>query len=259
MKLKFETYSYRFGWFSRVLAVLVIGVLIVACFPIRFLTEQVSQNTGCKIVLNQPTGTIWRGSASIGFSEPSANNIKVCNQPYAMTERFSWDSHCSISNKQCTFQIMHDHLEKPLHVVLGTSNVTIESNTIELPGNLLEVLGSPWNSLHPRGKLKLQWSEITLGQLISGNAELQFNDMSSAISQIKPLGSYALKFQLESDLKFELFTLNGPLILNGQGQLQNKTISFTGDASASPESMTSLIGLLSIMGNREGDVYRIKI
>lgn len=259
MKLEFENYSYRFGWVSRAITLLTILFLIVAYVPVRFFTAPIAQSTGCKIILNQPSGSIWKGSASLGFSEPSVSNPKICNPPYAMTERFSWNSHCSILDQQCSFQVEHDHLGKPLHLVLRKSSLTIQSNNIELPGNILEVFGSPWNSLHPRGKLKLQWSDITLGQLMSGNAEFQLNDMSSAISPIKPLGSYSLKFQIENDFKFELFTLKGPLILNGQGQFNGNRLSFAGDASASPDSLPSLIGLLSIIGNRNGDVYRFKI
>lgn len=259
MKLEFDKYSYRFGWVSRGLTLLVILFLIVAYMPVRFFTAQIAESSGCKMILNQPSGSVWRGSASLGFSEPSGGNTKTCIPPYAMTERFSWKSHCSILHQQCTFKVEHDHLGKPLQIVLSMRSITIESNNIELPGNLLEVFGSPWNSLHPRGKLKLQWSDIALSKLMSGNVEFQLNDMSSAISPIKPLGSYALKFQIENDLKFELFTLKGPLILNGQGQYQNNRISFAGDASAAPDSLPSLIGLLSIIGNRNGDVYRFKL
>jgi hypothetical protein len=33
---------------------------------------------------------------------------------------------------------------------------------------------------------------------------------------------------------------------------------FDGEASASPEAQDSLIGLLALLGKREGDTYRLK-
>jgi len=33
---------------------------------------------------------------------------------------------------------------------------------------------------------------------------------------------------------------------------------FSGEANASPESKESLIGLLSLLGKKEGDAYRLK-
>jgi general secretion pathway protein N len=259
MKLEFEQYKYRFGWISWVISLLAITFLVLAFLPIQLFSNSLARATHCKVILNQANGTIWQGSAALGFAEPNISNNKICNPPYALTERFSWEGFCSISQQQCHLRILHDHLAKPLNLTLRAKMLIIESNSIELPGNILEILGSPWSSLHPRGEIKLEWSDLFWTQTMRGTAELQFRDMSSAISPIKPLGSYALKFLMDSDLKFELTTLNGPLILNGQGQLQNHQISFNGDATAAPESKASLIGLLSIIGNREGEVYRFKI
>jgi hypothetical protein len=36
-------------------------------------------------------------------------------------------------------------------------------------------------------------------------------------------------------------------------------LSLHGEATASPESLDSLIGLLSVIGNKDGAVYRFKI
>jgi ABC-type multidrug transport system fused ATPase/permease subunit len=79
------------------------------------------------------------------------------------------------------------------------------------------------------------------------------------ISPVKPLGSYALTFQLKQALTLDVSTINGPLLLTAHGIIKKGRLSLLGDATASPESIDSLIGLLSIIGKKDGAVYRFKI
>ncbi len=259
MKIHFDGYAFRFGWRSWIIGLLVTIALIVACMPINWFATTIADKTACKVMLVQPMGSIWQGSASFGFSEIKIGDSKTCNTAYGMTERFSWNSHCSLMELQCKWNIQHSNLARPMDVALSTRGVTINANQAELPGNFLESLGSPWNSLHPRGKLKLQWSDIKWDTAPTGLVEIQFLDISSPISLVKPLGSYALKLQIDQEVKVDLFTLNGPLLLNGRGLFANGRLAFQGEASAIPESSDSLIGLLSIIGRKDGSVYRLKM
>ena len=259
MKLQFEGYSYRFGWLSRLVTLVGVVVLMTLCFPLRWVSSTLAQETNCKMVLSEPSGTIWEGKASLGFSDFKAGDSKTCNTPYAVIERFSWKSHCSLLNLQCSWLIQQANLAQPLVLAINPKGVTIQSNRAELPGIVLEGAGSPWSSLHPRGKLKIQWNELTWDSFPKGSFEIQFLEMASRISPIQPLGSYALKIQIDRELRFELFTLQGPLLLNGKGFLQSGKLSFQGEAAASPESLDSLIGLLTIIGLRDGAVYRLNL
>ena len=259
MKIQFEGYAFRFGWLSWLIGLIVMMALVILGIPVNWFASTVAEKTACKVMLVQPTGTIWQGSASVGFSETKIGDLKTCNAPYGMTERFSWHSSCSLMDLQCKWNIQHSNLERPLDVSLSTRGVTINANQAELPGNLLEGLGSPWNSLHPRGKLKLQWSDIKWESVPVGLVEIQFLEITSPISLVKPLGSYALKLQIDQDVKVDLFTLNGPLLLNGRGVFANGRLVFQGEASAIPEASDSLIGLLSIIGRKDGSVYRLKM
>jgi general secretion pathway protein N len=259
MKIQFSGYAFSFGWLSWIIGLIVTIALVIACIPINWFASTVADKTACKVMLVQPTGTIWKGSASFGFSEIKIGDFKTCNTPYGMTERFSWSSHCSLVDLQCKWNIQHSNLARPLDVSLTTRGMSINANQAALPGNFLEGLGSPWNSLHPRGKLKLQWSDIKLDAVSTGLVEVQFLDISSPISLVKPLGSYALKLQIDQDVKLDLFTLNGPLLLNGRGLLASGRLAFQGEASATPEASDSLIGLLSIIGRKDGSVYRLKM
>ncbi len=259
MKIQFDGYAFRFGPMSWIIGLLITIVLVVACMPMKWFASTVAEKTACKVMLVQPTGTIWQGSASFGFSEIKIGELNTCHAPYGMTERFSWNSLCSLIDLQCKWNFQHSNLARPLDVSLTIRSLTINANQAELPGNFLEGLGSPWNSLHPRGKLKLQWSDIKWDAAPTGLIEVQFLDITSPISLVKPLGSYALKLQFDQDIKVDLFTLNGPLLLNGRGLLANGRLSFQGEASATPESSDSLIGLLSIIGRKDGSVYRLKM
>jgi general secretion pathway protein N len=259
MKIQFERHAFNFSWLCIFITSMALLIVLSAQFPINWLAKTFSQKTACKVVLVQPTGTIWEGSTSFGFSEFKIGDVKTCSAPDGMTERFSWNSHCSLLDLVCKWNIQHANLERSLELALSPTGLTIGANKLELPGNLLEGLGSPWNSLHPRGKLKIHWSVINWGSIPTGLIEIQFVEISSPISLIKPLGSYAIKIAVDHEVKFDLITLSGPLLLKGNGQLANGKLSFQGEASALTEAKESLTGLLSIIGRRDGAIYRLKM
>jgi general secretion pathway protein N len=259
MKIRLQTDSFRFTWLSVLAILFGLLFLTIAYLPIRWLSPMIAKQTACKVVLSQAYGSIWHGSASIGFSEPQIGQENRCLSPYATTERFSWEGNCHLQDVACHFTVLHHHLKRPLEITFEPKHILFQENEALLPGNLLEGLGSPWNSLHPRGNLKLQWNNLDLKEVPNGLLELQFLEMTSPISPVKPLGSFALKLQLAQEIKLDLITLNGPLILNGKGRMENGVFSFQGEASALPESLDALIGLLSMIGNRDGAIFRLKI
>jgi general secretion pathway protein N len=93
----------------------------------------------------------------------------------------------------------------------------------------------------------------------SGVIRIIISNLSSPISPIKPLGAYEISANIGGDegLSWNLSTTSGPLLLRGQGDIKSG-LHFDGEASASPEAQDSLIGLLALLGKREGAVYRLK-
>jgi hypothetical protein len=49
------------------------------------------------------------------------------------------------------------------------------------------------------------------------------------------------------------------LLLTANGTVEKGRLSLQGEATALPDSIDSLIGLLSIIGKKDGAVYRFKI
>jgi hypothetical protein len=78
------------------------------------------------------------------------------------------------------------------------------------------------------------------------------------------LGSYEIQANLaQNAASWVLSTSSGPLLLKGEGQIGhgpgNKGLQFTGEAAAAPEAEDALVGLLSLLGKREGGSYRLKL
>jgi len=75
---------------------------------------------------------------------------------------------------------------------------------------------------------------------------------------VAPLGSYILSAAWGPlGGRIDLETVSGPLMLSGQGTLTQGRLGFDGQATASDDMHPQLIGLLSILGKREGAITRL--
>lgn len=235
-----------------------IGVIIWQ-FPVKWLSGTLSSATHCKVMLADPSGTLWRGGTAIGFSEPGLDG-QSCRPPMAMTERLYWTTDCTIANRSCSVRIEASTLLKPLTISISLAGVRVQEDEIHLPSEILEVMGAPWTILHPRGDLTLRWSDLHFSrQGQDGNIHADLYSLSSPVSLIRPLGSYSLNANLSSSgVRYTLSTTEGPLILEAEGQIGNDgKASGQGQASATPESQEALNGLLGLIGRKQGDTYRL--
>ncbi len=76
-------------------------------------------------------------------------------------------------------------------------------------------------------------------------------NIASALSPVKPLGSYSMDFNWHgSAANLELKTVKGPLLLTGKGTLTHGRLRFSGLAEAEPEQEGDLATLLNLLGQR---------
>jgi general secretion pathway protein N len=256
-------------------------VVIVRQMPISWVGGSLASQTGCRVMLQQPIGTIWQGSAALAFSESNATE-GGCRDPLSVTERFHWSTSCKLLSMTCNTELQFAALEQPQLINWSLSKTQITANEIKLPANVLEGLGNPWSTLRPRGELGARWTDINLVGLManlpgfgagntpsSGVIRIIISNLTSPISPVKLLGGYEISANIaDTGMNWTLSTNTGPLLLKGQGEFSSKGNSgsagkgagmqFSGEASASPESQESLIGLLSLLGKKEGNIYRLK-
>jgi general secretion pathway protein N len=101
----------------------------------------------------------------------------------------------------------------------------------------------------------LRWTDVELsGGVFAGNLQIDWNEAQSALSTVSPLGSYRLQVIGAADTtRLQLDTLRGPLRLQGSGTVKGGRVSFKGLASADPDTLPRLIGLIGVLGPRVGD------
>jgi general secretion pathway protein N len=239
----------------------VLLAVVIKQMPASILASVLSNQSECRVTMHQPIGSIWSGSAALGFSESNLTG-GGCREPSAITERFSWGTQCSLMQANCQTEINFIGLDKPLLISTSLGQMKIASGDINLPASILELIGNPWNTLRPRGQLSAHWSELKKGADTSGTIRININNLSSPISAVKPLGSYEIKANLaRTGTSFEIDTVAGPLLLKGKGTADSDAVPglhFAGGASAAPEAEESLIGLLSLLGKKDGDTYRMQ-
>ena len=268
-------------WFALVL---VCSIVLIRQMPISWFSGALASQTGCRVMLQQPIGTIWQGSAALAFSEPNATE-GGCRDPLSVTERFHWVTSCKIFSAVCNTEVQFAALEQVQKMSWSLSKTQIAANEIKLPANVLEGLGNPWSTLRPRGELGARWTDIYLAGLMpnsvakyvglgagntpsSGVIRIIISNLTSPISPVKPLGGYEISANIaNAGINWTLSTTSGPLLLKGQGEFSNKSgveggargVHFSGEANAAPESQESLMGLLSLLGKKEGSSYRLKL
>ena len=271
MKLKLDLAQRRLSKLFWLALVLLCIWVVIRQLPVSWVGGALASQTGCRVMLQQPMGTIWQGSGALAFSEPNASE-GGCREPLSVTERFHWESSCKLLSLSCNTKIDFGALDQSQLIQWGLGQTQIAGNEIKLPANVLEGLGNPWSTLRPRGELGARWTDIHLGSGSEnagslGVIRIIISNLTSPISPVKPLGSYEMQVNMTQEgANWNLSTTNGPLLLKGQGEMGGKSdgsaaksgLRFSGEASAAPEAQDSLIGLLSLLGKKEGDVYRLK-
>jgi general secretion pathway protein N len=209
-----------------------------------------------RVVLNEPSGTVWNGSGQLVLSGGAGSRDAT-----TLPGRIQWrlkptaalKLHALVDADCCTAQSV-DVLVSP-H--LNGASALVQPSQSTWPATLLTGLGAPFNTIDLQASLKLNTQRLTLDWLnqqlkIEGNAALDVLDASTRLSTLRPVGSYRLSFQGEASPTLKLETLSGSLLLSGTGQLTGNRWRFNGEASAAPGFEAALNNFLDILGRRVG-------
>lgn len=251
-----ESHAWRrVRW--TLLGLVVVAITLVVQLPAAWLADSVATRTGQRVLLADAAGTIWHGSATLALSAGAGSQTAT-----VLPGRLTWAvSGWPLLQDTLRVVVSHDRaLAAPVALTVTPRRWTVQTGAISLPASLLEGVGAPFNTLRPDGQMRLDWSGLQ-GRFADGTREghltLRIEQVSSAVSRLRPLGSYRAEIDWTGAAgRMELKTLAGPLYLEGSGTL-GRQARFTGTAHADPEAAAQLAGLLSLLGRREDNVTRL--
>ncbi len=232
---------------------------LVLFAPARWLADAVYSATGQQLVLAEPRGTVWQGSARLVLTG-GAGSQDIAALPgrlqWTLRPGFmgsGWGLRLSLLAECCT----PEALQLRAMPLLDGLRVELADAQSQWPADVLAGLGAPWNTLQPTGHLSLQSkalsAEWNAGRLrVTGSAVLEARNIGSRLSPLRPMGSYRLRLQGGPSVSLTLETLEGSLRLTGSGQWVGSRLRFLGEASAAPEREAALANFLNIIGKRNG-------
>lgn len=237
------------------------GALLAMLFmlPAAWLAKGVADVSRGQVLLAEPRGTLWRGSAELLLSGGSGSRDRM-----RLPGRLHWTLSPQWLSPSLALTLRADCCTpEPVQLRLSRSASNWQVQVVDSrspsvwPTALLAGLGTPWNTLQPSGILQLMprglqavWADGRWQ--ISGQAELEVRDFASGLSTLRPLGSYRLRINGGEPVRFSLETIEGGLRLTGSGQGSGTRISFAGQASAGPGLETVLENFLNVVGHRDG-------
>lgn len=269
-----RTTAPRRGWLRQgrwrwlLLALCVMLLTLIVRWPATWVAQQVAQASQGRVLLADAEGTLWQGNAVLALQ---ANGQAATS----LAGRLRWQVGLGeLWRGRLRLTLQHSEaMPQAVAFHLGWQGLEVDAGSADLPASWLSGLGSPFNTLRPNGRLHAQWPMLHASwrnpQGASKGGALQFDDgsrlaigleqVSSNLSTVKPLGSYQMDFAwAQGATHMTLRTLQGPLQLQGTGQFGAARASFQGEASASPETEAQLLGLLSLLGKRQGNITRMQ-
>ncbi len=247
-------------------------VAVVVLPPAAWLSRGVASASGEHLLLADARGTVWSGSAVLVLAGGSGSRDAI-----ALPGRVHW--RLGLDGLALRLVLRQDCCtEQPLtlRVQPGFGRLRVElpapdaraGGTPEIgqwPMEGLAGLGTPWNTLAPRGTMALASPGFTAESAqgrwrFSGRIDVALRGAGSRLATLPSLGDYRLSVQARDDggAALQLSTDQGALQLSGQGEWA-PTLRFRGQASAAPGAEAVLSNLLNIIGRRQGAVSLISI
>lgn len=228
-----------------------------------------NQATSGRLRLTDTQGTLWRGSGRLVLGQlgvvesiASPGDLTSVVSGVVIPGRCDWVVQAlPLLLGQINIQLRLESMREPVRLTGNHRIIEISAAQIDLPQVRLDRLGSPWNTIQPDAALAVRWDRLFIEQgMFKGKVVLSVAQVASALSTVRPLGSYQIDIDSNGkQAQIIMTTVAGPLQIDGQGDWAAKTgLRFTAYAQAQAEK-PKLLPLLSLLGKRDGERTVIRL
>ncbi len=233
------------------LGILFYITFLVINLPAEWLAWGVNKYSHGSFTLTQAGGTFWKGRGQLSISQNRTSPVNI--------GRIEWNIRSFwllIGQIDITLDLSGDGLHSRSKVIFSPGQTKLNELRVSIEAIKLGSFYSPAALISPLGLININAKEVSINDKgMQGQIEVKWSDAGSALSVVKPLGSYSLivtgngknaKIALSSSGNSSL-NLAG----NGSWALANGTINFNGTATPA-KNKPELESLLSLMGRDLG-------
>lgn len=230
-------------------------VLLAATAPAAWLAWGVARATDNHMLLDAPRGSVWRGQATLilqGQHTPAQSLGDLSwriNPLWLVTGRLP----VSLRGNDPERRLQAD-------VELYLNKVVMRNVDVQFPASVIPVAYAPALFFNLGGELRLVTHALELQRTtVTGQAEFKWQDASTSLAKVKPLGDYRLSLRGEgARVTLKLETPRGVMLVIGDGQWNPASgrLDFNGIARPLDRS-ADLEPLLQLFGRDQGGGARV--
>ena len=269
---------YKLFSLPVVSGIMIGGMIAGVCYaPARWLSQSIASLTQGRVLLSEPEGSIWHGSAVLVLAG-GPGSLESRRLPHRLSwkmgpvfEGLNWSWGIRVSQPCCIKNGLAFKLSKPqsdweLAIKSYQSYQRNDAKIIELPAAILAGLGMPWNGLSLEGDLWLTMNDWTFtfgesGLRAQGKAQMGFDHVRTSLTTLDSLGSYRMAIHGQEQIKFTLLSdTHSALALEGSGQWYAVSgLRIRATFTMDPIYESVLGQFLNLIGQRQGNQVRISL
>ncbi|MES1981045.1 MAG: type II secretion system protein N [Pseudomonadota bacterium] len=236
---------------KRVLALFILSFMLalLALAPASILAPGLDYATRGRLTLANTSGTVWSGAGTISLRQSEQRLVALQDMHWKLLIPALFSGKI-----QAQLQWGSAPPAVPSEITADMQQTVLRNLLLQLPARLFEEISPMLKPAQFRGQLQVQADQLVFTKRgIDGVANIDWQQASSALSSISPLGNYHLVLSgAGENVNIVLTTTTGILLLEGQGVWSAvRGLEFHGKARAAPGSNAQLNELLHHLGREE--------